>query len=496
MLAKAARRAITLLGLASASWGGDFDLGIAELDEHIVFLLARDAIPALTNPVLLSAEEATLRASDRASDPRAYVADNDRVIGVVRDGVSRAYPVNLGWWHEIINDRLGDSFIAVTYCPFTDTGLVFDVAKTDGTQGELGVSGMLINSNLVMYDRRDDRSIFPQMTYIGLTGEYRDRPLELLPAVETTWSLWKRLYPDTTVPQTGTGLERYSQRIQDNYGDRIDLYRASENGYPYGAYRTDERLYFPVIAEPDLTRFHAKEVVLGICHDGQSKAYPFSSMAVSRVINDRVGNLDIVVLYDPESQTAIPYDRLVDNRRHTFHLVTDPQTDQVLAFADVETGSHWNLLGEAVTGPLTGKRLRQVPAYSSMWFAWNTFWPASEIWDGEGVVEAPTTAVSGSIGEGVPTTYALAQNVPNPFNSSTLIEYQLMRAGHVLLTIYDPLGRRVRILEDRVIGAGTHVRVWNGRDDAGRPVASGVYRYQLSLPAAGVERSLAMTLVR
>jgi hypothetical protein len=124
-----------------------------------------------------------------------------RVLGVVHNGVARAYPLNLGWWHEVINDHIGDGFISVTYCPLTGTGLVFD-ANTDSGQLELGVSGLLLNSNLVLYDRRDDRSLYPQMTYVALVGDYRDESLQLLPVVETTWALWKRMHADTMVPRT------------------------------------------------------------------------------------------------------------------------------------------------------------------------------------------------------------------------------------------------------------------------------------------------------
>lgn len=485
--------AIAALGMTTVARAGSFDKDIKELDLQIIFVVPRDAIAAVTNPVLLSADVATWR--DDNSDPRAYVADDDRVLGVVRDGVARAYPVNVGWWHEIINDRLGDSSISVTYCPLTGTGLVFDVAKADGSQGELGVSGLLLNGNLVMYDRRDDRSIYPQMTFTGLTGEYRGKALEVLPAVETTWALWKRLYPQTQVPQTGTGLERYTDRIRDTYSSRIRLYREAEDGYPYGGYRTDDRLYFPVTTSvPDLSRYGAKDVVLGICQDGVAKAYPFRTMAPFGVINDRVGNRDVVVLFEPASQTAIPYDRVVGSRRLTFGRVDDPLVDSPLVLADLETGSHWNLLGVAVSGPLAGARLQQVPAYNSMWFAWSAFWPDSEVWEGEDI--DPPTLVQSLVGEEEAGNEVVVRIAPNPFNASTHIDYWLPQSNQVRLTIYDTAGQLVRVLLEGSRAAGANTSTWDGRDQSGRPVASGTYRYRLSLLDVGVQHNGGLTLIR
>ncbi|MDZ7342964.1 MAG: T9SS type A sorting domain-containing protein, partial [candidate division KSB1 bacterium] len=82
-------------------------------------------------------------------------------------------------------------------------------------------------------------------------------------------------------------------------------------------------------------------------------------------------------------------------------------------------------------------------------------------------------------GGGVPTDYALEQNYPNPFNPETTIKYQVPTTGHVRLTIYNALGSEVRRLVDRTQPAAYHVVVWDGRDNAGNPMPSGVYFYRL-----------------
>ena len=283
----------TLILLATLAAGavqaGEFPLKMRDVDRQMISSVPLDGIPAMTNPVIVDAEDATYRSPSDVGTP-AYVEDGDRVLGVELDGRARAYPLNLGWWHEVINDRLGDRFVSVTYCPLTGTGLVFDATDEDGSQFELGVSGWLLNSNLVLYDRRDDRSLYPQMTFIGLVGEYRDVQLTLLPVVETTWGLWKEMYPDTDVPLYGTGLERYTERRQRIYSEQTERYYESLGGYPYDTYREDDNVYFPITtSQPDTSVYRLKDVVLGLCLDGETKAYPYRDLPDVAVVNDRLG---------------------------------------------------------------------------------------------------------------------------------------------------------------------------------------------------------------
>jgi len=105
--------------------------------------LSKDGIPALTNPALIPADEAS------ALPPEA------RVIGAVVEGEARAYPLRILNRHEIVNDRIRDVPVAVTYCPLCDSAVIFD-RRTPRGEREFGVSGLLYNSNVVMYDRGGD----------------------------------------------------------------------------------------------------------------------------------------------------------------------------------------------------------------------------------------------------------------------------------------------------------------------------------------------------
>ncbi|MDZ7261032.1 MAG: T9SS type A sorting domain-containing protein, partial [candidate division KSB1 bacterium] len=89
-----------------------------------------------------------------------------------------------------------------------------------------------------------------------------------------------------------------------------------------------------------------------------------------------------------------------------------------------------------------------------------------------------------SASEALPETFDLSQNYPNPFSaagikSETRISYQLPRASQVSLKIYNTLGQLIKTLVDQKKEAGFHTTFWDGRDEQGRMVASGIYFYQL-----------------
>ena len=447
--------------------------------------VAKDGIPALTNPTFV------------APDEIGYLAQDDVVMGLVINGEPRAYPHNIGWWNEIINDRVGDQSVVVSLCPLTGTGQVFNATDSDGSQIEFGVSGLLINSNLVMYDRRDGETLYPQMIYTAINGPQVGDRLDLMPVVETTWALWKRMYPSTTVVQASTGWEYYNSRWA--YSE------TRYTQYPYGDYRTNhEGLIFRPTTNGGVFdhRFENKDLVLGLCRNDQTKAFPFALMPDEVVINDLVGGDPVVILFDAASRTALAYFSQLDDEPLSFYGV-DSAGPLPVEFMDAETGSRWNMLGEAIAGPLAGRRLAQVPAYNAMWFAWTAYWPDTEVWQpGEGIlspediedIEQAATAIESS--DAVPTGFALRQNFPNPFNAQTLIQYELSVAGPVRLGVFNAAGQRVRLLVDEHQAAGLYLQSWDGRDDAGQQVASGAYLYRLESPTTGFVQTRTMTLVR
>jgi hypothetical protein len=307
--------------------------------------VGKDGIPALTNPSLA-------RPGDQGL---AYLADTDRVIGVLVGGEPLAVPHNILWHHEVVNidNRNGRTF-AVTYCPLTGSSLVFDREAADGA--EFGVSGLLFQNNLVMYDRNEEESLWPQMNRQANCGSAQGTSLLTLPAVEMTWGRWKALHPNSQVVTENTGFDR------DYEAD----------GYPYGDYEevNNGRLLFDM---PVDDRRPPKERLLGI-PDGEEGgvALPFGALDADtpvRVVEVAVGGTQKTVFWSRAARTAMAFETestfTVENGR----------------IVDAETGSVWSVDGRAVSGAREGDQLRPVrEAYVAFWFAWAAFQPETTIW--------------------------------------------------------------------------------------------------------------------
>ncbi|NND49613.1 MAG: DUF3179 domain-containing protein [Rhizobiales bacterium] len=129
---------------------------------------SKDRIPAIDDPKFESA--------DAISDLSAQ----SPVVSVELNGEARAYPLSVLTWHEIVNDTVGGVPVAITYCPLCNTALAFH-RELDGRVFDFGTSGMLRNSDLVMYDRQTD-SWWQQFTGEAIVGELTGSVLEGVPA--------------------------------------------------------------------------------------------------------------------------------------------------------------------------------------------------------------------------------------------------------------------------------------------------------------------------
>lgn len=230
----------------------------------------RDGIPAISNPRFISHLKA------------GWLQPDDRVIGIEIDGHRRAYPIRILDHHEIVNDRIGDRAIAITYCPLCGTGVAFD-AEVAGEVREFGVSGLLYNSDVLLYDRQTD-SLWSQILSTAVTGPLKGTRLERVPIHHTTWETWLQ-QGDSLVLSRDTGYQR-------------DYTRS-----PYGGYGDDSGLYFPVNARS--ARYHPKERVIGIEIDGSFKAYPFAELAkVKSPLKERFAGRKLIVSFDVESRSG------------------------------------------------------------------------------------------------------------------------------------------------------------------------------------------------
>ena len=229
---------------------------------------ARDGIPALDRPDFDAAREASW-------------GDDESVVGVVRGKEARAYPIAILVWHELVNDELGGDSILVSFCPLCGTALVFD-RRLQGRTRKFGVSGLLYQSDLLMYDRETE-SLWSQIGANAVTGALMGQRLELLRSRIMTWKTWRETHPETTILSKATGYQR-------DYGRT-----------PYEGYETSKQLYFPVKAD---TRWHPKMPTLGLrIPNGPSRAYPGEEIArAGGRVEDLFSGQRVLVSYDPKTK--------------------------------------------------------------------------------------------------------------------------------------------------------------------------------------------------
>ena len=305
----------------------------------------RDGIPALESPEMISLSQA------------AYLNDEDLVIGVKSGNEVRAYPHKILDWHEIINDKVGNKILAVTYCPLTGSAIGWN-RVINGQETTFGVSGLLYNTNLIPYDRATG-SNWSQMLLKSVNGQNINKEIQLYRVVETTWATWKEMFPQSKVVSTNTGFSR-------NY-----------QNFPYGDYRSNnDNILFPV--KPEDNRLPKKERVLGIVVNGTSKAYRFSSFTGGiSVVSDNVGGEDIVVVGSKNKNFLAAYkSKSSDNKILEFTAV---QNDSVIVMEDNE-GNKYNVFGEVVSGNRTGQILDKTSSFIAYWFAWGAFYHNSTIY--------------------------------------------------------------------------------------------------------------------
>lgn len=246
----------------------------------------RDGIPSIDDPKFLNAAEAPLK-------------DNDRILGVQLNGIAKAYPVKVLNYHEIVNDRFGNDPVVVTYCPLCGSGIAFD-ARVNGETKTFGVSGLLYNSDMLLYDRETE-SLWSQLKYQAISGPLAGEELEMINTSNTTWKAWKDKYPNTLVLSEDTGFNR------------------DYNQDPYPGYDRSSDIYFSVSDRDD--RYHPKETVIGIEINGEFKAYPFSELEKSgkREIRDEFQGKDLRIVYDAEAKSA----EVLDENGNSIPAVTN-----------------------------------------------------------------------------------------------------------------------------------------------------------------------------
>lgn len=290
-----------------------FDLSSCLVEGIVASGLPKDGLLALSDPRHLDMDDLD------SMGQRKFLVSGDRVIGVEIEGQCRAYPLSILSWHEIINDSLAGRPIAVTYSPLCDSVVVFD-RRVDGEIVELGFSGLLYNSNLLMYDRQAGgrgESLWSQLQSRAVSGPHAGRPLTVLHASLIRWADWRALHPDTTVAVGVTEMGPEYKRS------------------PYSSYYGSDELKFPVSPLP-ASRPYKKQVIV-VTADGGRRVYSLDSIAT------RAG---------ASRQWSVQQ----GGARLTFDYSPDPSTVRVSADASAEV-------------------------IYAFWFAWYSTHPGDRIWD-------------------------------------------------------------------------------------------------------------------
>jgi len=285
-----------------------------------------------------------------------YMNDDDLIIGIKVGSEVRGYTHPVLDWHEIINDKIGNTAFALTYCPLTGTGIGWD-RLIDGNETTFGVSGLLYNANLIPYDRATD-SNYSQFRLDCVNGDRIGEKVGLYQVFETDWKTWKAFFPDSRVVTTETGANR-------NYGN-----------YPYGSYRTSESLIFSVDVLDN--RLPLKERVLGVIVGTNTTAYRFNTFGEIgiKTVEDQVGGTEVVVAGSQEHNFIVAFQRTTADGTLLDFTALQDQGEVVM---EDNEGNQWNIFGEAVSGPRAGERLESVNSFIGYWFGWGAFYPGIEI---------------------------------------------------------------------------------------------------------------------
>ena len=235
---------------------------------------ARDGIPALTDPKFVPIHEVD------------FMKDDDILVSVTTNGETRGYPFRILNWHEVVNDQVGDDAFVVSYCPLCGTAFVFD-ADVDGVRHHFGVSGLLFQNNLLMYDQETE-SLWSQFALQGVSGRKMGAKLTWRFSRQMTWRDWKREFSGGKLMSNDTGFDRFF----------FDY-----NFDPYGDYAVGDGPRFPT-QQPVRDDLPAMEWIWGVTVGDVAKAYPLNRLPDSLPIRDNLNGARLELVLDADARSV------------------------------------------------------------------------------------------------------------------------------------------------------------------------------------------------
>ncbi len=305
--------------------------------------VGKDGIPSIDNPLFVSVSQVQ------------NLQDDELVIVVKVGDVIKAYPQRILDQHEIVNDMFEDKPIAVTLCPQTGTALAFNRA-IGGEVTTLGVSGLLYNSNLVMYDRNTDTK-WAQMTTQAINGELACQNLEFLPVLEMSWAGVKTFFPNALVLSGETGFSR--NYVNPPFSSQVPI--NSVPAFPYS---------------PKDSRMSNYERAHIIIDSVKAQVYSFDQF-VGEGFNLTIDNSTVLL-----SHSGFKFIISYKANANTLQLASNIE-DTGIVMEDSE-GNGYNLFGEVVSGEGLGERLGTTFSYMGYWFSLASMFPDPIVFQEEG----------------------------------------------------------------------------------------------------------------
>lgn len=237
-----------------------------------------DCITSIDNPIFVSGDEAV-----------RYL-DNEPVMVVNYNGVNKAYSLRIMQYHEVVNDRFGDKYLAITYCPLCNSAVAL-VPKVDGHFTTFGVSGLIHKSDLVLYDRRT-RSLWGQITGEAIVGPRTGDKLQRIYAGVMNWKHAKQIYPNlqALVPPTDTKINYH----YDNFSE----------------YKQSDNILFPVPLRD--ARLLNKTEIIGFEIAGQAVAIELKYLRENRVFMERINGKTVNIVL--KNDGSLKSSNLTDNK--------------------------------------------------------------------------------------------------------------------------------------------------------------------------------------
>jgi hypothetical protein len=282
---------------------------------------------------------------------------DDKVLAVRIGTEAHAYPIRTMGYHHIVNDTLGNTPIAVTYCTLCHTGLVWS-RSLDGRTLYFRLTG-INNGNALMRDIQTN-SIWQQSTGQAIFGPLKGEQLTLVHSDELTFALWRKERPEGLVLQPDAP---YISKYEDkDWEKKVEKTRTVVNTRKSG--------------------IAPHELMLGVTIAGQSKAYPVKSILAARLIQDQIAGVPIVILIGPDKQSIRVFNSGPQGAGMIFLPVQGDSLVSGSVMQEAATSGNWDFEGCAISGMSTGMCLAPVDANKDYWFDWINHHPNTTVFKG------------------------------------------------------------------------------------------------------------------